>query len=262
MISHPLILVPLAEENKTVRRLFANRSYVEAIEHAGGTFLATGRPKDNEDICRLLQLANGLFLMGGHDVCPAFYHEENRNCTVIHRERDELELLLITQAHARKLPILGICRGMQVINVAFGGTLYQDVLKEMPGAIKHDYHFDDKGNELPHNTRVHDVTVEPSSLLYELVGEETAKTNSLHHQGIKALGKNLRAVAHTQDGLIEAIEIEGLSFGLGIEWHPEELGDEISQKIFTAFIEAAKKPIVTSEKTAGVLIPLEAVEKN
>ena len=258
----PVILTPSAEENTGIRKLFMNRAYAEAIEHAGGIFISTGRPRDEEDVAAILNVANGLFLMGGHDICPEFYHEENRHCTGIHRERDELEMMLLKKALERRLPVLGICRGLQVMNVAFGGSLYQDVLKEMPGAVKHDYHKDDAGNELPRDTLAHEISIEPNTLLRTILGKDVMKVNSLHHQGVNMLGRGLSATAHSEDGLVEAVEIAGYPFGLGIEWHPEELGDEVSQKIFAAFIEAAKKTGGTSEKMADVPIPLEAVKQN
>ncbi|MDO8520985.1 MAG: gamma-glutamyl-gamma-aminobutyrate hydrolase family protein [bacterium] len=236
----PIILTPTAEARAGTRKLLMNRAYADAIERAGGIIIATGRPKLEKAKDALIELADGLLFMGGDDICPEFYNEGNRNCKNIDRERDDLELALLHKAITKKIPILAICRGMQLLNIAFHGTLYQDVAKEMPGADTHDFHNDKNGAPLERSFLAHDVTIEKDSTLYHMTGQEHLKVNSLHHQGIKKLGEGLSASARAPDGLVEALEIKNYPFGIGIEWHPEELGDKVSQNIFQAFVDAAR----------------------
>lgn len=238
---HPIIIAPMSETKDGAPKLVSNLAYAEAIEKAGGVFLGTGRPRSLEAIDALIECADGLLLLGGHDICPDFYKETNRHCTNVCRERDELELSLLKRAILKRMPILGICRGMQVLNVSQGGSLYQDVVAEMPGAIRHDYHLDADGKDLPRNHRAHDVMIAPETLLRDIAKTEKISVNSLHHQGIHRVADVLRPVAIAPDGLIEAIEIQNYPFGLGVEWHPEELEDEVSKNIFVSFIDASRK---------------------
>ena len=237
----PIIIAPMSETKDAVPKLISNRSYANAIEQAGGVFLATGRPTTDDALDSLIACADGLLLMGGHDICPDLYTEENRHAGNMDRERDELEIALFNRAIAKRIPILGICRGMQLMNVSQGGSLYQDVFLEMPGAIRHDFHLDADGTELPRNLSAHDVMIAPETLLRNIANTEKISVNSLHHQGINRVGGILRPVALAPDGLIEAIEIQNYPFGLGVEWHPEELTDAVSKNIFLSFIEASRK---------------------
>lgn len=241
ILKHPVITSPSSEQREGIRQLTLNRIYATAIEQAGGIILATGRPRDEEEIRAIAELSDGLLLTGGSDVCPELYKEERRHCNNINRERDELEVALVKQMLRLGKPVLGICRGMQVMNVALGGSLYQDIMQEMPNAIEHDFHFDKKGVALPRDFRAHEVIIASETLLGSIFKTTTSAVNSLHHQGVKTLGKGFVASAHTSDGLVEAIELPGYSFVLGVEWHPEELGDESSKKIFQSFIDAARK---------------------
>ena len=198
---------------------------------------------DDAQLLELLSFTNGILIVGGHDIDSEYYGEENtKHVQNIDRERDRVELALVRLAVKHRVPLFGICRGMQAMNVALGGSLYQDVLTEMPGALRHDNHKDDlTGNDLPHSLRVHDVSIKDNTLLAKLIGKEKISVNSLHHQGVKTPGKGLVASAIASDGLIEAIELPDHPFALGVEWHPEELTDKPSQKIFQGFIEAASK---------------------
>ncbi|MGI6037500.1 MAG: gamma-glutamyl-gamma-aminobutyrate hydrolase family protein [Limnochordia bacterium] len=157
-----------------------------------------------------LDLIDGLILPGGGDVDPDYFGQEPRpGLRVVDPERDELEMGLIKGAWERKLPILGICRGMQILNVALGGELDQD----LQGGLQHE-------QQGPRNALSHWVQVE-DSLLRDLMGEARFRVNSFHHQGVSRVAPPLRAVATSSDGLVEAIA--GPGFVLGVQWHPEWL---------------------------------------
>lgn len=248
----PRILIPLAQYNSHTPPVFGlGEGYVNAIVRAGGSPIMVARPTD-EDLCELIGSIDGVLLAGGHDVDPNHYGEEKNECTCnIDRDRDRVEILLTRLAKEHRVPILGVCRGMQVMNVALGGSLYQDVFTEMTGAIQHDFHTDAQGGFLERNLIGHSVSIEEDSLLATIVQRQTMDVNSLHHQGIKRLGDGLLKNATAPDGLIEAISFADHPFLLGVEWHPEELNDEGSQNIFRAFIEAASstKSIHTRSST-------------
>lgn len=240
----PYILIPLPFHRDVVPpRYKVTGSYPEAIVQAGGAPLYVTRP-DEERLRKLLPLADGILLVGGHDIDPKRYNEKDTGYTrEIDSERDRIELTLVRLALQHRIPLFGICRGMQVINVALGGSLYQDVVAEMAGAQDHDHHKDDAtGKDLPRDHQAHDVSVAAHTLLSAIIGKGPIGVNSLHHQGVKTLGKDLIASAIAPDGLVEAIELPGHPFFLGVEWHPEDLTDEPSQKLFAAFIKAAKSP--------------------
>ena len=238
---HPHIIVPASfNADQPPAKYHFNKSYITAVEKAGGFPIGIMRPNVDR-IDAIMETADGLFLMGGYDIDPKEYGEKDRACIFCEPERDEVELVLLKKAIEQKLPILAICRGFQVLNVALGGSLYQDVVKEMPGALQHSFHRDGDGNILPRDFLAHEINIQENSMLHTLSKTTRMGVNSLHHQGIKELGRGLRAVAHAPDGLIECVEIVDYPFGLGVEWHPEELHDEVSTKIFSAFIDAAKK---------------------
>lgn len=185
-----------------------------------------------EEIDQSIDEADGILLPGGNDVSPLLYGEERKSHTQPpHNERDRFEMYLLERAMDKKLPVLGICRGIQVINVKLGGTLYQDVEKEMPGSIRHDWH-DNDSKPLPRSLLAHAVSIEEGSELYGILGKKAVEVNSLHHQGIKDLGKGLTASAHAPDGLIEGIEMPSYPYLVGVQWHPEELQDNPVWKTF------------------------------
>ena len=236
----PIIIIPASEHaDGTPHKLQVNRPYTDAIERAGGIAFIVARPKNKRALGKIIHLADGLLFLGGHDVHPRRYSEDVRSCVGVNNERDDIEFALFGGAMKKKIPILGICRGMQLMNVALGGSLYQDVHKEMSGAT-HDHHHHGK-TLMPRNHPAHGVNIILGTMLHKLVKTKTLQVNSLHHQGVKALGKGLVASAFAPDGLIEAIELPLHPFLLGVEWHPEELADEPSKGIFDAFIQAASE---------------------
>lgn len=175
---------------------------------------------------------DGVLFAGGEDVDPALYDEEKKYSNVrVNRARDEFEFALLDRALDRRLPVLGICRGMQMINVKFGGTLYQDLKN-------------DRGLELDHqqpgrrDSPTHRITVtEPGSLLAQTV-PGSCRVNSLHHQAIKRVGRGLRATAYSEDSLHEALEAaDEYPFLVAVQWHPEEIAGQPEQKgLFQRFL--------------------------
>jgi putative glutamine amidotransferase len=184
---------------------------------------------------------DAVFLPGGADIDPATYGADPHPlCDRTDRDRDRVEVSLATWALEEQKPLLGVCRGMQLINVAAGGSLYQDLAQEMPGALKHDY-FPFRGRSYARDYLAHDVRVAGGSRLAQLVGAGPLPVNSMHHQGIRELGRGLVPTAVAPDGLVEAIEGEQGGYLVAVQWHPEALtdNDPRARGIFTDFIAAA-----------------------
>jgi putative glutamine amidotransferase len=199
------------------QKLALNRAYFDALESAGTTPLPIPVLHDLDRIRFHYEVLDGLLLPGGADVEPRRYGAVARvDCSLtLMPELDELELTLARWAMEDGLPVLAICRGIQVLNVACGGTLWQDLRVEGATQVSH--------YEEPRDAPVHELDVMPDSLLARTVGTTRLRVNSLHHQAIRDLGASLRAVAHSPDGLIEGVEISSHEFALGIQCHPEEL---------------------------------------
>ena len=183
---------------------------------------------------------DGIFLPGGADIDPANYGEERHaRCDRGDPARDEVELALVKWALVDHKPVLGVCRGLQLVNLAAGGTLYQDLAEQMPGSIKHDYF--PFGGRYARDYLAHDVQIAENTKLAEIYGSGAVKVNSMHHQGIRRLGGNLLASAVAPDGLVEGIESTDGFYLVAVQWHPEVLVDNCprTQRLFESFIEAA-----------------------
>ncbi len=236
-MTHPVIGICAAIENAQwaaweVLVNLSPRTYSLAVQRAGG--LALILPPDDvaaEAPDELLDMLDGLILAGGSDIDPASYgaqpHPETRNTRP---ERDRFEIALGTRALERDMPVLGICRGMEMLNVIQGGTLNQHLGSELhrhtPGA------FTD-----------HRVRLEPGSLAERVVGSEHTEVKSAHHQGLEVLGEGVVASGHADDGVVEAIELPERSFAVGVLWHPEE--DERS-RVVGALVDEARDRLKAS----------------
>lgn len=207
-------------------RVTLNTTYVRALEGAGLVPLAVPTMLTPERAAAALHGVRGLVLTGGEDVAPERYGATpHPRLGAVDPVRDAAELALIAAARARRLPILAICRGIQILNVALGGTLYQDLDSERPGPVSHAGETD------------HDVRVEPGSLLERTLGVRSATVNSRHHQAIRDLAPGLRAVAWAADGVIEGAEPvdASLPWTVAVQWHPEDLTE---RALFDGFARA------------------------
>jgi putative glutamine amidotransferase len=213
------------------------QAYINAIQKAGGLPLVIPIGTAPPDIRTLTARLDGLLLTGGGDIEPHHFGGENHpKISGIVPERDRLEFTLLNLALEMDLPLLAICRGIQVLNVGLGGTLYTHIQDQLPNAVKHDWYPD-----YPRDRIAHTVSVSPDSKLGRIFGESEVPVNSLHHQGIEKLGHGLRSVASAPDGLVEAVEVIGAGFAMGVQWHPECLPDSLPmQKLFSAFVEACR----------------------
>lgn len=194
---------------------------------------------DEPTLRAIYERLDGLFLTGGVDVGPERYGEERHAlCGQTDAARDWAELTLMRWAMADRKPVLGVCRGLQVINVAAGGSLYQDVTAQHPRAIKHDY-FPAGGFSRDHLS--HSVRIAANSRLGRILDAEEVPVNSMHHQGVRRLADGLVATAHAPDGLVEGLEGVNGHFLVGVQWHPEELTEASAgmRRLFAAFIETA-----------------------
>lgn len=217
-----------------------DNNYIRAIEEHGG-IARTLYPGAPPEAFRGLK---GLLLTGGRDIDPIHYGEEQHETTDIDFDRDELELPLCKQAMEKNLPIFGICRGIQVMNVAIGSSLYQDIPSQFTDYLTH---------KIMENTddSWHDIKIQQGSLLNEITDEHIAEVNSRHHQSLKVIGKGFTVTAQSNDGIIEAIEDRSKRFVLGVQYHPERMFKEPdslelrehSVKLFTKFIDACSSAL-------------------
>lgn len=214
--------------------------YMEAVEHAGGVPVVLPLNSFAADAERLLDVLDGVLLPGGQDVSPLEYGQDiSAVCGAIVPQLDQMEIALARAAFNRGTALLGLCRGGQLINVAFGGTLYQDIYSE--NAVEAPILHNQKG-VMPKTHPFHQVSISRDSRLHNCIGQHEIMTNSFHHQAIKNVAPGLRAVARASDGLIEAVEtVEKERFLLGVQWHPEFMHkrDENARKLFSSFIQAA-----------------------
>jgi putative glutamine amidotransferase len=197
--------------------------YTHAVTLAGGAPVILPPHMDEAQSLRVIERLDGLILSGGGDVKPALYGERDSSCSVgVDERRDRTELLLARQALEHGLALLAICRGIQVLNVAAGGTLIQDIPSQVPEAL--DSHGAVTGRPLP--TIAHTVEVAADSRLARLVGAGELDVNSAHHQAIRELGAGLHVTARAPDGIIEGVERPDHPFCVGVQWHPEVMVDD------------------------------------
>lgn len=240
-VRRPLIGVPTGREKS--QRFFGlplyimNQTYVRVLENRGALPVMIPLQMSEQTLRGIFERLDGLFLPGGEDLDPSAYGQERHpQLGAPDQERDRTELLLTRWALQEGMPLLGVCRGIQVINVVCGGTLYQDLPSQRGDLAKHDY-FPPTFERFRIS---HQVTIEPDSRLARALGT-THEVNSMHHQGIDVLGQGLRIVARAEDGLPEAVEVPPLPFAVGVQWHPEELAktNQLSGSLFAEFLRAA-----------------------
>ena len=214
-------------------------SYIEAIIAAGGIPVMIPLGLSTEIIHALIERVDGILLPGGGDIDPTEYDPNSKGHEKIYgldKDRDRVELLVVQTAVSSKKPIFAICRGHQVMNVALGGTLWEDIASDMPNAMPHDNY-----RKKPRNYLAHSVTIKPDSCLAALIGDTETAVNSLHHQGIRDLAPDLLATATSADGLVEAAEVPGHPFALSVQWHPENLIHDVPHmlKLFKGLVSAS-----------------------
>jgi putative glutamine amidotransferase len=219
-------------------RAYVNSAYVNVIQQAGGVPLLLPPQLSSVSLARLARGLHGVLLTGGGDIDPSLFGETPHPTVYeVAPARDTLECSVVAVAIERRVPILAVCRGIQVLNVALGGTLFQDV-------------GTDPGTQLAHSQReprdqpTHVVKVKPGSRLAETLGADELEVNSMHHQAVKDLANGFDAVAWAPDSIIEGIESTDPSrFVLGVQWHPEELcgHSELARRLFAAFVNASAR---------------------
>lgn len=219
-------------------RAYVNDDYIKSVIKAGGIPVIIPLIKNENDIKEQLEMVDGIIISGGHDVNPLLYGEEpSQKLGGILPKRDDFDITLIKLAMEAKKPILGICRGHQLLNVVNGGNLYQDLSFIEGCYIKHN-------QASLSNTPTHTIKIKEGTKLREVLGEETM-CNSFHHLAIKEVAKGFVASAVSKDGIIEAIEHKHEEFVIGVQWHPEMMSSENENmlSIFKGLVEACSNKI-------------------
>lgn len=213
-----------------------SRNYIDSIYAAGGLPVNIPIIAGETNYDAYIDMVDGILFTGGNDIAPYFFGENPvKELHSMSSIRDEYELALFKSAYEKNMPIFGICRGIQLINVALEGSLYQDIYTQVPGTLGH-YPQQTASDEFYHSVQIHKDTK-----LYEIFGTERIFTNSFHHQSVKALGKNLVATAFSEDGIVEAVESTEDRFLLGVQWHPECMTKRhpMFLGLFTHFVQAS-----------------------
>lgn len=231
----PIIgVMPLWDDKKD--SIWMLPGYMDGICQAGGIPVIFPLIAEEEELNQLMNMCNGFLLTGGHDVSPEVYGEKIMDGVVeVCTKRDEMEAIVLKNALNADKPILGICRGIQFINAALGGTLYQDLPTQHPSDTEHH-------QKPPYELPAHDVRIMKDSPLYECLKADRISVNSCHHQGVKEIAQGLKVMAVAEDGLVEAVYRPEKRFVWALQWHPEFSWkvDNGSRKIFGAFVDAAR----------------------
>ena len=232
------VTAPTGESEAGIQRAIVEAGYLRGLRVAGLLPLVISPLDDPSTHRRLLDAAGGLVLTGGADIHPARYGEEIAGARRISEERDEMEFALLETALDRGIPILAICRGMQLLNVALGGSLHQDLATDFDRTIAHDRWKDVDAS-------IHGVRPDEPALLRDVFGSDPTMQNSAHHQGVERLADPLTAVGHAPDGLVEAVEYRatGAGWTVGVQWHPErkiDRDDGVNRRLFETFGDAVR----------------------
>lgn len=229
-------------------RAFAFSTYIDSLRRAGAIPVII--PPQPENAAEIVAELDGIVLAGGEDCDPALYGESRHPTTeTMDPRRQENDVTLAKAARERGIPTLGICLGVQVMNVAAGGTLIQDIASELQTKVEH-------VSEPEHRAR-HDVILEDGTRLRSILdGPRQINVNSSHHQAIKDVGRGFRVTAEAPDGIVEGLEDPNHPFYLGVQWHPEDMpGENSASRLFGAFVEAARKYAERKRQTATDLSP-------
>lgn len=220
-----------------------NRTYVHAVEDAGGLPILIPMLRDLHNLEDLLPRLDGILFSGGIDMQPSLYGEEkNAETDEFDPRLDEFEIAVANWALQEDIPILGVCRGMQLLNVVLGGSLYQDIASQRADALEH------RRRDLPRTALTHAVKVEAGSMMEQVLGTQDLRINSLHHQAVKDPGKGVYISGRAEDGIAELMEVPGHRFLLGVQGHPEEIYGQVApfSRLFTAFVQACANLPVTA----------------
>lgn len=229
-------IIPLFDEEKD--SIWMVPGYMDGIRRAGAVPMILPLVCDQADLRQIKSMCSGYLFTGGHDVDPSLYGEEKTGlCGPACMERDRLEQNVFRMAWEEHKAVLGICRGLQLINVLMGGTLFQDLPSEFQGTCCIEHHM-----KPPYSRVCHQVELVQGGPLCKLLGRNSMGVNSYHHQGIKKLAPGLKATAVAEDGLVEGIYAPDREYIQAVQWHPEFMspGDADAGKIFRSFIEGSK----------------------
>lgn len=239
-MKHPLIGIS-GSITKDEKQSFLLRCYMQRLTEKGAIPLLLSPDMDESQIAQCAIQLDGLMLAGGNDIDPALYNESPLpQLGEVNPIRDRLEMLLIPAFLKENKPILGICRGIQSLNVALGGSLYQDLpsqYSDTPAGMKPILHSQPE----PYEQGSHYVQIEKDTLLSKITGADRLFVNSMHHQAVHSAAPGLRISARAEDGVIEAVEMPSRPFVLAVQWHPERLPDDASTGLFSAFVASARE---------------------
>jgi len=239
LLKYPLIgITSSLTKNKAGSMICqVGQAYINAVQNAGGIPMMLPVGMNKTSITAILPRLDGVLLSGGGDIDPTRYNgESHARVHGISPERDDMEFSLLAKALDAGKPLLAICRGIQVLNVAFGGGLYTHIQDQLKPSLKHDWY-----PKFPRNKLAHTVSLTKGSKLNDIFGEDEIQVNSMHHQGVAEVGRGLKATAFAPDGLVEGLEVQDVNFALGVQWHPECFPhDSGMQALFRAFISASR----------------------
>jgi putative glutamine amidotransferase len=212
------------------------RSYIRALTAVGALPIVLPVEVSVNAMEELLDQLDGVVFSGGGDIeTERFNGQPHEKVYDVNPERDQMEIDVAELVLCRKMPFLGICRGIQLLNVTLGGTLYTHILDQLPGALDHSFKDGHSPKEITHTIRL-----VPDSCLARIVGEPEIEVNSLHHQGVWKVGEGLAVTGRATDGLVEAVELPDYPFGIAVQWHPEWLPEQThATRLFEAFVTAA-----------------------
>jgi putative glutamine amidotransferase len=257
----PLIGIPChaGQRAETDRPIYYNnRTYIHAVERAGGMPILIPILDDLSGLEVLLPRLDGVLISGGIDVDPRYYQQDPHPLLgETNPHLDALEIDIVRWAVHNNVPMLGICRGMQLINIALGGTLYQDVAADIPGSLRH------ANWDFPRNKLIHSVNIVPGSRLEAILGVRELPVNSLHHQSVKEPGQGVIVTGYAEDGVAEMLEVPDQHFMMAVQCHPEELYTDqpVWSRLFVAFVDACKSRYTHSQqKTSIEVLPVQEDE--